>query len=74
MILQRDSNLAGVVFSQEALWPDALFRVLNRIPEVIPSQSLKSFDYMNPLFKVLNPFSDSSREFKNLDLDFSKTL
>ena len=36
--------------------------------------SLKSFDDINPLFKIFNPFTDSSREFKNLDLGFSKTL
>ena len=36
--------------------------------------SLKSFDDINPLFKIFNLFTDSSREFKNLDLGFSKTL
>lgn len=66
MILQHDSNLAGVVFSQEAVWPDVFFVSLTEYPK-LSQLSLKSFGDVNPVFKILNPFSNSSREFKNVD-------
>lgn len=73
MILQHDNNLAGVVFSQEAVWPDVFFVSLTEYPK-LSHLNLKRFGDMNPVFKILNPFADSSREFKNVDfLEKSKS-
>lgn len=67
MILQHDNNLAGVVFSQEAVKPDVFFFVsLTEYPK-LSHLNLKSFGDMNAVFKILNPFSHSGREFKNVD-------
>lgn len=66
MILQHDNNLAGVVFSQEACGQMFVFVSLTEYPK-LSHLNLKRFGDMNPVFKILNPFSDSSREFKNVD-------
>lgn len=66
MILQHDNNLAGVVFSQEACGQMFFFVSLTEYPK-LSHLNLKSFGDTNPVFKILNPFSDSSREFKNVD-------
>lgn len=53
MILQHDNNLAGVVFSQEAVWPDVFSVSLTEYPK-LSHLNLKSFVDMNPVFKILN--------------------